>query len=211
MLRLPLAAVVALAATAAVANPASTTVELKNNTGETIGKATLTEAPKGVLMRVEAKGLTPGWHGLHFHEKADCSKPDFTSAGGHTMHHAGDRVHGLLNDKANETGDLPNLPATNKKTKFSHLLSKNRAVNTLPLNNSRSAAAMARCMVAGWPSSTRAMVGWRWASELGKSPPRGTTSCSSPPSGSPGSRRWSATTWPTSSAYTARRRTSPVS
>lgn len=51
---------------------------------------------------------TPGWHGLHFHEKADCSKSDFTSAGGHT-HGGGDRVHGLLNPKANETGDLPNL------------------------------------------------------------------------------------------------------
>ncbi|MFZ5720855.1 MAG: superoxide dismutase family protein [Pseudomonadota bacterium] len=109
MLRLPLAAALALAATAAGADPASTRVELKNNAGEVIGQATLTEAPKGVLMRVEAKGLTPGWHGLHFHEKADCSKSDFTSAGGHTMHHAGDRVHGLLNPKANETGDLPNL------------------------------------------------------------------------------------------------------
>lgn len=111
MLRLPLAAALAFAATAAVADPSSTTVELKNNAGETIGKAVLTEAPKGVLMRVEAKGLTPGWHGLHFHEKADCSKSDFTSAGGHTMHHAGHRVHGLLNPKANETGDLPNLYA----------------------------------------------------------------------------------------------------
>ncbi len=113
MLRLPLAAALALAATAATAAsgaaPAMTTVELKNNAGEVIGKATLTEAPKGVLMRVETKSLAPGWHGLHFHEKADCSKSDFTSAGGHTMHHAGDRVHGLLNPKANETGDLPNL------------------------------------------------------------------------------------------------------
>ncbi|WP_374469106.1 superoxide dismutase family protein [Phenylobacterium sp.] len=88
--------------------PAATTAELKNGAGATIGKVTLTPAPKGVLMRVEASGLTPGWHGLHFHEKADCSKSDFTSAGGHT-HPGGDRVHGLLNPKANETGDLPNL------------------------------------------------------------------------------------------------------
>jgi Cu-Zn family superoxide dismutase len=88
--------------------PAPTTADLKNAAGKTIGKVTLTAAPKGVLMRVEAKGLTPGWHGLHFHEKADCSKSDFTSAGGHT-HGGGDRVHGLLNPNANETGDLPNL------------------------------------------------------------------------------------------------------
>lgn len=98
----------ALLASQAFAQSAPVTAELKNGAGQAIGKVTLTEAPKGVLMRVEAKGLTPGWHGLHFHEKADCSKADFTSAGGHT-HGAGDRVHGLLNPAANETGDLPNL------------------------------------------------------------------------------------------------------
>jgi len=105
---LALAAALTLAASAAGADPV--TVELKTGAGASAGKATLTDAPKGVLIKVEAKGLTPGWHGLHFHEKADCSKADFTSAGGHT-HGGGDRVHGLLNPKANETGDLPNLYA----------------------------------------------------------------------------------------------------
>lgn len=106
-MRFPLALAAALVATtAAAAEPV--TAELKNGAGEAIGKVTLTAAPKGVLLRVEAKALTPGWHGLHFHEKADCSKSDFTSAGGHT-HGGGDRQHGLLNPKANETGDLPNL------------------------------------------------------------------------------------------------------
>jgi Cu-Zn family superoxide dismutase len=102
------AAVLAAAAAGSGALAASTVAELKNNEGKAIGQVTLTEAPKGVVMRVETKGLAPGWHGLHFHEKADCSKADFTSAGGHT-HGAGDRVHGLLNPAANETGDLPNL------------------------------------------------------------------------------------------------------
>lgn len=96
------------AASGAVAQSNPATFDLKNASGAVVGKVALTAAPKGVLMRVEAKGMTPGWHGLHFHEKADCSKADFTSAGGHT-HGAGDRVHGLLNPKANETGDLPNL------------------------------------------------------------------------------------------------------
>jgi Cu-Zn family superoxide dismutase len=102
------AAAIALFASTATAQSPQTTAELKNGTGQVIGKVTLVEAPKGVLLKVEAKGLAPGWHGLHFHEKADCSKADFTSAGGHT-HGGGDRVHGLLNPKANETGDLPNL------------------------------------------------------------------------------------------------------
>jgi superoxide dismutase, Cu-Zn family len=108
MRRLPIVLAAVLAASAATAQTAPTTADIKDGAGAVIGKVTLTAAPKGVLMRVEAKGLAPGWHGLHFHEKADCSKSDFTSAGGHT-HGAGDRVHGLLNPNANETGDLPNL------------------------------------------------------------------------------------------------------
>jgi Cu-Zn family superoxide dismutase len=101
-------AALALSASAATAQAPQSTAELKNGTGQVVGKVTLVEAPKGVLLKVDAKGLAPGWHGLHFHEKADCSKADFTSAGGHT-HGGGDRAHGLLNPKANETGDLPNL------------------------------------------------------------------------------------------------------
>jgi len=108
MRRLPIVLAAVLAASAATAQTAQTTADIKDGAGAVVGKVTLTAAPKGVLMRVEAKGLAPGWHGLHFHEKADCSKSDFTSAGGHT-HGAGDRVHGLLNPNANETGDLPNL------------------------------------------------------------------------------------------------------
>jgi Cu-Zn family superoxide dismutase len=61
-----------------------------------------------VLLRIEAKGLTPGWHGLHFHEKGDCGTPDFKSAGAH-VHTTTAVVHGLLNPDGNDNGDLPNL------------------------------------------------------------------------------------------------------
>lgn len=111
-MKLPALAALAalLAAPAALAQaPASATVELKNATGGSVGKVTITEAPKGVLVRVMATGLTQGWHGLHFHAKGDCSKSDFTSAGGHTHAGAAQAVHGLLNPNANETGDLPNI------------------------------------------------------------------------------------------------------
>jgi Cu-Zn family superoxide dismutase len=94
-------------ATAADA-PANQRIELKNSTGAAIGSALLTNAPKGVLLKVELKGVAPGWHGLHFHEKGDCSKSDFTSAGGH-VHGGPTMVHGLLNPDANEAGDLPNI------------------------------------------------------------------------------------------------------
>ena len=74
------------------------------------GSVRLTPAPKGVLIHVEASGLTPGWHGTHIHEKGDCSDAAFKLAGGHT-HGAAPVVHGLLNPAATDTGDLPNLYA----------------------------------------------------------------------------------------------------
>lgn len=88
--------------------PATASAKLAGAAGADLGVITFTEAPKGVLMKIEAKGLTPGWHGLHFHEKGDCSKADFTSAGAH-VHGSDKAVHGLLNAQANESGDLPNL------------------------------------------------------------------------------------------------------
>ncbi|WP_397414219.1 superoxide dismutase family protein [Phenylobacterium sp.] len=93
---------------ATTAHAQAVTIPMKSNAGAFVGQVTFTAAPKGVLLRVETQGLAPGWHGLHFHEKADCSKSDFTSAGGH-VHGGGDRIHGLLNPAANEAGDLPNL------------------------------------------------------------------------------------------------------
>ena len=93
---------------AAADAPASVKIDLKNSAGASVGSATLTEAATGVLARIEVKGLAPGWHGLHFHEKGDCSKADFTSAGGH-VHAKATIVHGLLNPDASEAGDLPNL------------------------------------------------------------------------------------------------------
>ncbi|KQZ05855.1 superoxide dismutase [Caulobacter sp. Root1455] len=97
-----------LVATQASAAATTATAELKGADGKTVGTATLTEAPHGVLLRVEAKGLTPGWHGLHFHEKGDCGAPDFKSAGAH-VHTTTAVVHGLLNPDGNDNGDLPNL------------------------------------------------------------------------------------------------------
>jgi Cu-Zn family superoxide dismutase len=90
--------------------PKSVTAEIKNTDGLTIGTATVTEAPKGVLLRIEATTLPNGWHGMHFHEKGDCSDPKFANAGGHV--HQGDKVvHGLLNPDSNDSGDLSNVYA----------------------------------------------------------------------------------------------------
>jgi superoxide dismutase, Cu-Zn family len=105
---LVLAAALIAAPVAAQDAPASATVQLAGADGASLGQAVLTEAPNGVLIRIEAKGLKPGWHGLHFHEIGNCTAPDFKSAGAH-VHEKTTMVHGLLNPDANEAGDLPNL------------------------------------------------------------------------------------------------------
>jgi Cu-Zn family superoxide dismutase len=111
MTRLPAAAALGLsaliAASPALAQSVATAV-VKAGDGKDAGVLTVTEAPRGVLLKLELKGLTPGWHAVHFHEKGDCGTPDFKSAGAH-VHSAATTVHGLLNPDANDNGDLPNI------------------------------------------------------------------------------------------------------
>lgn len=93
------------------------------------GSIQVTDAPKGVLLRVEAKGLTPGWHGMHFHDKGSCEAPKFTSAGPH-VHATTPVVHGLLNSNANDDGDLPNIFVAADGTATVELYSSLVALNT---------------------------------------------------------------------------------
>lgn len=82
---------------------------LLNAEGATAGSATFRQGPTGVVIRVEASGLTPGWHGLHLHAVGQCEGPAFQSAGAHVQHGAGAKPHGLLNPEGDDAGDLPNL------------------------------------------------------------------------------------------------------
>lgn len=82
---------------------------LMNNDGEEIGTVTLTQGPTGLLMRVQAEGLTPGWHGIHIHAVGDCSDAAFENAGSHINH--SQAPHGLLNPEGPDDGDLPNIHA----------------------------------------------------------------------------------------------------
>ncbi|WP_296175956.1 superoxide dismutase family protein [uncultured Brevundimonas sp.] len=79
-----------------------------NGAGAEIGKATLTQGATGLLIKVEATGLTPGWHGIHIHATGQCAAP-FTSAGAHINHTDPKTPHGLLNAQGPDDGDLPNL------------------------------------------------------------------------------------------------------
>lgn len=106
------AATVAPASTAARAPVGAVArASLVNGAGGTAGTATFRQGPTGVLIRIEATGLTPGWHGLHLHGVGQCEGPKFTSAGSHVKHEGATTVHGLLNPDGPESGDLPNLYA----------------------------------------------------------------------------------------------------
>lgn len=105
---------IAAAFCAAVLTPAAAlaadTYEIMGKDGKKIGDVTLNEGPEGVLMAVTIQpgGLTPGKHGLHFHENGDCSDVGkFEKSGKHAGH--GDGEHGLLNPDGPEPGDLPNI------------------------------------------------------------------------------------------------------
>ena len=73
------------------------------------GTVTFEQTPAGVRVVADVKGLTPGKHGFHVHQKGDLSAPDLTSTGGHfnpTGHdHAGPM------DAVRHVGDLGNLEA----------------------------------------------------------------------------------------------------
>lgn len=75
-----------------------------------IGTITLRQGPSGVLIDLEfaAGALSPGWHGMHFHQIGTCADAGFKASGAHVGHADGIQ-HGLLNPMGPEAGDLPNL------------------------------------------------------------------------------------------------------
>lgn len=79
--------------------------------GDEIGHVVFKEGPRGVLMRVDLKGLSEGWHGVHLHMTADCSDgaDGFKASGGHINPDA--VAHGLLNPDGAHRADLPNIYA----------------------------------------------------------------------------------------------------
>lgn len=79
-----------------------------DNKGQIAGEVKLTQGTEGVLINIKAKGLTPGYHGMHFHSVADCSDHmSFKTAMGHVDPHQ--KPHGFLNPEGPHEGNLPNL------------------------------------------------------------------------------------------------------
>lgn len=82
--------------------------DLRDLDGRSVGTATFTQAPYGVLVSAQLTGLPAGVHAMHVHEVGRC-EPPFTSAGGH--YNPAFRQHGVKNRAGYHSGDLPNFTA----------------------------------------------------------------------------------------------------
>lgn len=94
--------------TVAAGSAMAATATIKSPEDKTLGTVTLIETPHGVLLDVDLKGLPPGGHGFHIHEKGACS-PDFKAAGGH--YNPANAGHGINHPKGSHAGDMPNIIA----------------------------------------------------------------------------------------------------
>lgn len=102
------ALILSACANAAPEGPRATAL-MKATAGNTVG-GTVSFVQKGDLLVMDAdiSGLPPNTeHGIHIHEKGDCSAADGSSAGGHF--NPTSKPHGHYATVESHAGDMPNL------------------------------------------------------------------------------------------------------
>ncbi|HYD17495.1 MAG TPA: superoxide dismutase family protein [Patescibacteria group bacterium] len=88
--------------------PAQIEVKLADVQGGDAGTAKFRQGTAGLVVTIEAKGLTAGWHGVHFHAMGHCTHEDgFKAAGSHAAKDG--QKHGFFAEGGPHDGDLPNL------------------------------------------------------------------------------------------------------
>lgn len=94
----------------ATGSPGAARATLIDASGASVGTATLSETPAGLLIRAVVEGIEPGPHGVHIHETGRCeASGGFESAGGHYNPRGAD--HGYEAKGGPHAGDLPNQTA----------------------------------------------------------------------------------------------------
>jgi Cu-Zn family superoxide dismutase len=91
---------------AAPAQDGAVMANLKTVEGEAVGTARFQPTRSGILVVVELENVSPGEHGIHVHQTAECSG-DFSSAGEHLAPDG--HEHGFVATEAPHAGDLPNI------------------------------------------------------------------------------------------------------
>lgn len=81
--------------------------DLKDASGNTLGRVFLAQGDTGVKVVLTYNGLPAGDHGIHFHAVGKCEGPDFASAGAHF--NPENKKHGLLSANGPHAGDMPDL------------------------------------------------------------------------------------------------------
>ncbi len=84
-------------------------VDFVDNSGETVGEATLRQGPNGTLVTVEIDGLPPGKKAIHIHGVGTCDDHEegFQDSGGHL--NPDESKHGLMNPEGPDAGDFTNF------------------------------------------------------------------------------------------------------
>ena len=82
-------------------------VTLQSQDPKVSGTVHFSEEPNGVHVVADVKGVKPGMHGFHLHEKGDCSTPDYKSAGGHF--NPGNASHACDPTTPRHAGDFGNV------------------------------------------------------------------------------------------------------
>lgn len=124
--------VLACAATAALAQtPQQAEATFRNQQGQEVGRAMLTQTAGGVLIEMELSNIPEGEHGFHIHETGACDAADgFKSAGGHFE--PARHQHGYMAADGPHAGDMPNQFAGSDGRLAANVLNSNVTLSDGP-------------------------------------------------------------------------------